>query len=189
MGDLFDVRTTQGFDKNKLEFSDDGAFDFIGRSDVNYGIQGKLDKLNAPANPACSFSLIQIGNTMALWRETSWYASQNLFLLMPKCTDMVNNFLYLQGAINKAMSELYGRDYVQYPTLKSLQNDMVYLPIQTDAAGRPVIDPAKTYHLDGFVPDWDYMAAYIRAVEKLVIKDVVDFKDAFISKAKEAVGA
>ena len=35
-------------------------------------------------------------------------------------------------------------------------------------------------------PDWDLMERYIRAIEKLVIKDVVDFKDTFIVKAKEA---
>ena len=35
------------------------------------------------------------------------------------------------------------------------------------------------------VPDWDLMKRYIRAIEKLVIKDVVNFKDVFIAKAKE----
>ena len=53
--------------------------------------------------------------------------------------------------------------------------------------GQPVIDKDKAYHPDGFMPDWEYMAAYIRAIEKLVIKDVVDFKDAFIVNAKLAV--
>lgn len=37
------------------------------------------------------------------------------------------------------------------------------------------------------VPDWDLMERYIRAIEKLVIKDVVDFKDAFLAKTKEVV--
>lgn len=95
--------------------------------------------------------------------------------------------MYLAGVIEKSIKLLYSYD--NKAVWNKVRHDMIGLPIQTDAAGRPVIDQAKTYHPDGFVPDWDYMAAYIRAIEKLVIKDVVDFKDAFISKAKEAVGA
>lgn len=37
------------------------------------------------------------------------------------------------------------------------------------------------------VPDWDYMERYVRAIEKIVIKDVVDFKDAMIMKTKAVV--
>ena len=68
-----------------------------------------------------------------------------------------------------------------------MRDTMFILPIQTDVAGQPVIDQAKAYHPDGFVPDWEYMTAYIRAIEKLVIRDVVDFKNAFIANAKLAV--
>jgi len=38
------------------------------------------------------------------------------------------------------------------------------------------------------VPDWNIMETYIRAIEKLIVKDVVDFKDAFIAKTKAIVG-
>ena len=37
------------------------------------------------------------------------------------------------------------------------------------------------------VPDWDYMEAYIRAIEKKVIADTVTYKDTLIAKAKEIV--
>lgn len=63
----------------------------------------------------------------------------------------------------------------------------ILLPIQTNESGVPVIDEIKVYHPDGFVPDWDYMAAYIRAIEKLVIGDVVDYKDEFIRQHRVAV--
>ena len=35
--------------------------------------------------------------------------------------------------------------------------------------------------------DWTYMEKYIRAIEKVVIKDVVDYKDSIIAKTKEIV--
>ena len=63
----------------------------------------------------------------------------------------------------------------------------IILPIQTDEFGAPVIDEAKAYHPDGYVPDWEYMAAYIRVMEKLVIRDVVDYKDEFIRQHRLAV--
>lgn len=35
--------------------------------------------------------------------------------------------------------------------------------------------------------DWDFMNKYIKAIEKIVIADVVQYKDAMISKTKEVV--
>ena len=61
------------------------------------------------------------------------------------------------------------------------------LPIQTDSSNHPVIDPTHKYHPEGFVPDWDYMEKYIRAMEKVVIKDVVVWKDEMIEKTKMVV--
>lgn len=38
------------------------------------------------------------------------------------------------------------------------------------------------------IPDWEYMEKYIKATEKIVIRDVVDWKDEMIKKTKEVVG-
>lgn len=35
--------------------------------------------------------------------------------------------------------------------------------------------------------DWKFMEKYIHAIEKIVIKDVVDYKDSIIAKTKEIV--
>ena len=37
---------------------------------------------------------------------------------------------------------------------------------------------------DGINPDYNYMEEYIRAIEKLVIKDVVKYKDEIIKQTK-----
>jgi hypothetical protein len=36
-------------------------------------------------------------------------------------------------------------------------------------------------------PDFDYMERYIRAIEKLVIADVVKYKNEIIEKTKEVI--
>jgi hypothetical protein len=125
---LFDISTTKSADKNKLDFCDDGEYDFIGRTSTDWGVQGRLHKLNYEPNPKNSFSLVQIGETAALWREREWYASQNLFLLNPLYDRINNTFLYFQAAINKEMS-VYGKSYNSYPTLKSLQETSISLPV------------------------------------------------------------
>lgn len=51
----------------------------------------------------------------------------------------------------------------------------------------PIIDTDCKYHPDGYIPDWDFMEKYIKAIEKIVIADVVQYKDAMISKTKEVV--
>lgn len=92
--------------------------------------------------------------------------------------------LYFLSALKKRFA-----DFGYTTGMSEIMSLTILLPIQTDAAGQPIINPAKAYHLDGFIPDWDYMAAYIRAIEKLVIKDVVDFKNAFIAGTTSVVTA
>jgi len=38
------------------------------------------------------------------------------------------------------------------------------------------------------IPDWEYMEKYIKATEKVVIRDVVEWKNEMIKKTKEVVG-
>ena len=154
---LFDISTTKSVDKNKLDFVNDGEYDFIGRTTVDWGIQGKLHKLSFEPNPKDSFSLIQVGETVALWREREWYASQNLFLLTPKTDGIKENKLYFQSAINKEMSR-YGKEYNSYPTLKSLTVTKIVLPVIENH------NSDHEYTVDDI--DWQYMRERITELER-----------------------
>ena len=154
---LFDISTTKSVDKNKLDFVADGEYDFIGRTSVNWGLQGKLHKLSFEPNPKDSFSLIQVGETVALWREREWYASQNLFLLNPKIDKIKENKLYFQGAINKEMSR-YGKEYNSYPTMKSLAVTKIFLPVIENS------NPDHEYTVNDI--DWQYMQERIAELEQ-----------------------
>lgn len=130
LNDFFDISTTKSVDKNKIEFKNNAPYDFIGRTSTDWGVQGTVDKLDFAPNPKDSFSLVQVGETVALWREKEWYASQNLFLLKPKVPKIKDTFLYFQAVINKEMSS-YGNAYNSYPTMKSLNKTNILLPIKT----------------------------------------------------------
>lgn len=100
--------------------------------------------------------------------------------------------LYLTSAMNQSIhnhqKKKYSRGYKAIWTGR-VENDDILLPIQTSHDGKPIIDPDRTYHPDGYIPDWEYMEKYIKATEKEIIKEVVLYKDKVIEKAKEIAGA
>ena len=61
------------------------------------------------------------------------------------------------------------------------------MPIQIDSQNNPIIDSTHMYHPHGYIPDWEYMEKYIKATEKVVIRDVVEWKNEIIEKTKEVV--
>ena len=99
--------------------------------------------------------------------------------------------LYLTSAMNQSIhnhqKKKYSRGYKATWTGR-VENDDILLPIQTSHDGKPIIDPDRTYHPDGYIPDWEYMEKYIKATEKEIIKEVVLYKDEVIAKAKEITG-
>ena len=126
--DLFIISTSRSIDKNKIKIEENGIYDFIGRTVVNNGVQGKINKLNFEPNNENCFSVIQIGQTWALWRENKWYASQNIFILEPIDKELKNHFLYFQAVINKKLGSLYGRDYNIYPMKEELNELTILIP-------------------------------------------------------------
>ena len=88
-----------------------------------------------------------------------------------KCKDDVSfrSLLYVSSVMTKTLYPRYNRSDPSYWDGK-VENDRILLPVTYDG-----------------LPDWSFMEKYIRAVEKVVIKDVVDWKDEEIKKAKELV--
>lgn len=88
--------------------------------------------------------------------------------------------LYLTTAINKSIHNLERKKYSRGNKATwdgKVENDEIVLPIKTDNENNPVIDINNTYHPEGYIPDWEYMSTYIRAIEKKVVTDAVKFKD------------
>lgn len=123
---MFYVKTTKSIDKNKITFSRDGDYDFIGRSNIDNGVQGKVNYLGYAPNAKDTFSLVQVGETICLFRNNEWYASQNIFILSPKITYLSRQFLFTTATINKALYE-YRSAYV-YPTLEEVKRIKVEFP-------------------------------------------------------------
>jgi hypothetical protein len=78
--------------------------------------------------------------------------------------------LYFASAINNSISGRY--NYGQQFRKGSYLKESIKLPIKSDGT-----------------PDFDYMERYIRAIEKVVIADVVKYKDKVIEETRKVVGA
>ena len=76
--------------------------------------------------------------------------------------------LFIVTSINKTTNNLYSYG-LQY-RIKSFDNTVIKLPVKESEE-----------------IDWEYMDKYIHAIEKVVIKDVVKYKDEMIAKTKEVV--
>ena len=123
---MFEISTSKSYDAGKLElgFKTKNSYEFIGRTQENYGVQGYINLLDRYPNDENTISVSQIGSIHAQLRLNKWYASQNIFILKPKRLELVN--LFISAAINKTL-EKYG-GYTNYPTLDTLKNDTIQLP-------------------------------------------------------------
>lgn len=126
MDDLFVIKTSRGYDAGKMNFVPKGSntYEFIGRTQVDYGLQGFVRELDSVPNESNCISVSQIGAIYAQLRQSKWYSSQNMFILTPKINRLFNQWLIV--AINRALSKYKG--YSSYPTLSSLKNESILLP-------------------------------------------------------------
>lgn len=154
ISELFDVQTTKSTDKLMFNFVDDGKYDFVGRTALNNGVQGKLNNLGYDANPAKTFSVVNVGQTCCLYREREWYASQNIFILYPKYEDLITHRFFITTCINKILAAKY-QDAYTYPSLAELKKIKVLLP-------------AKAIN----EPDWQFMENYIKELTAKTSKNI-----------------
>lgn len=86
----------------------------------------------------------------------------------------VPHLLFLATTIQKSIQNKY--NYSNKAVWSKVSSELIKLPLKPDTDTNASTDI-----------DWDYIEAYIRAIEKQVIANVVTYKDTFIAKAKEIV--
>ena len=149
LDELFDVSTSKSVDKTSLQFTEVGLYDYISRTNTHNGVMGCLTEIDGLIpNKAGTFSVVQIGANACFYRERDWYAAQNIFVLTPKHVEINNVGLYLSSVITKSMEHTFGDNaYANYPTLSTLKDMSIQLPVITGSNGQSE-------------PDWSGMKAY-----------------------------
>ena len=172
MGTLFNSQTGD-VDLQQKDVNDKGYF-FINSGVENRGIKGKT---NRPAKvfKAGTITIDFWGN--AYYRDFDYVMAthNHVFSLSG---DVIKNGKvghYIIGKLSK-LSQLFS--YSNMATWNKLKVLDISLPIKSDAPDDYTVADI----------DFDYMERYIRAIEKVVIADVVKYKDKVIETTKKVVG-
>lgn len=162
----------------------DGIINMVNETSSNNGITKKAFSEHVFEAPAITVS-VNFAQTVFLQDEL-FCASVNILILKsewlkkyPKVGEYVATYL-------KKNNQRY--TYSSKISKDRLNDTIISLPIQTDSQNNPIIDSTHMYHPHGYIPDWEYMEKYIKATEKVVIRDVVEWKNEMIKKTKEVVG-
>lgn len=169
VGDLFEVKTpVKKFNANAVEITDRIGHPYVVRSSANNGIRGYIDEDEAYLNESNTFSFGQDTATI-FWQEKPYFTGDKIKVLKPKfeCNSEIAS--YVMNGITKAFSHFsWGTHSFK---VSVIEDGEFLLPVTCDGT-----------------PDWTYMEKYIKATEKIVIRDVVEWKNEMIKKTKEVVG-
>lgn len=182
--DIFNVKNSHNILKSDVSFKS-GKFPYITASKKNNGVMGYIN--HDPTMLERGNCIFIGGKTMTInYQEYDFFSndSHNLILTLKDQEKQTKGIqLFMVTALYKSLSPKYiWNDSISY---KKIQKDSFYLPIKIDDKTNPVIDIECRYHKNGFIPDFDYMEKYIRAIQKKVIADVVNYKDTIIKYAKK----
>ena len=168
VGDLFEVKTpVKKFNASSVEITDKIGHPYVVRSSINNGIRGYINEDEKYLNEGNTFSFGQDTATI-FWQEKPFFTGDKIKILKPKfaCNSEIAN--YIRNGI--AMAFCCFSWGTQSFKVSVIEDAELLLPVTYDG-----------------LPDWSFMGKYIRAVEKVVIKDVVDWKDEEIKKTIEIV--
>ena len=167
LGDLFDIHASvKKFNANEVSF--DGTYPYVARGTSNNGIRGYITEDIKYLNPANTLSFGQDTATV-YYQDKAYFTGDKIKIMELKKYDLTEEIAsFLLPVIRKAFSGFaWGQNSFNE---KLLNNVKIFLPVEDDGQ-----------------PDWNYMERYIRATEKLVIADVVKWKDQQIKVTKNVV--
>lgn len=186
-GDLFDIHPTKAYKMSNDElYQTSGNSPVLSNSSVDNGIGGYCGLDTTENGKIITFSDTTTGTDTMFYQPNSFIGYAHVQGMYPFDENWGE---FQQRYFICAMKQACGTgwDYSNKFNRKLVAEMTPLLPIQTDTGNNPIIDTECKYHPDGYIPDWNFMEKYIRAIEKIVIADVVQYKDAMISKTKEVV--
>ena len=168
IGDLFEIGTSKKrFDANKVEIFEYGTYPYIVRTSLNNGRKGYINE-----NPI----FLNDGNTIAFGQDTAtiFYQEKPYFtgdkIKIVKAKDekfnKQNAQFFIVAMMNSFSLFSWGSSSFNVSILK---NTKIQLPTKNNQ------------------PDYALMNTLISAIQKLVIKDVVQYADRKINATKQVV--
>lgn len=187
VADLFNIVTP----KKRINANTVKIFDYkkgnpyVVRTSQNNGIRGYIEYDQKYLNEGNTISFGQDTATM-FYQESPYFTGDKIKIFVLKHYELNAEIAsYLIACIHNAfMLFSWGQSKFEESIIKSVTFN---LPVLSDNNGIGIIDSEHKYHQDGYIPDFDYMESYIRAMQKKVIADVVKYKDEIIEKTKSVI--
>lgn len=146
--------------------TDEPSVNFVGRSAENNGVMGKVDAVEGVTPYPAGCITVALGGSLgaSFVQDKPFYTSQNVAVLQFSTTavDLLTR-LFLATMIQFESRSKYfpfGRELNKY--IRTIYGFV--LPIERNPDGTPVIDPKKSFHDDGYIPDWQFMEDYMRSL-------------------------
>ena len=166
IGDLFDVNQVnrltfpgKSYVKDSEIISKDGTTPYIVATSTNNGIKGYS---SYPANnegDCITMSTTADSSATVFYQPNPFIGRQQMAGLYRK--DKKPMGLYLgQFFVSGTKKVLTNYNYTNKLTITALKQNCLILPIQQ------TLDPDKTYHPDGYIPDWNYMEAFMEQINQ-----------------------
>lgn len=158
IGDLFDFLTSKKrFDANKVKILENGNFPYIVRTSLNNGTKGYLNENEEYLNSGNTISFGQ--DTATIFYQKEPYFTGDKIKIVKAKDDLFNakNALYFLTSMNKSF-QVYSWGSSSF-NVDILSKEKMFLPLQNNS------------------PNYTFMETFIKAVKKLVIKDVVLYAD------------
>lgn len=165
LDELF-ISESGDFDIKKEHINNLGV-DVVTAGETNNGILGKSD-IVAKIIEGNSITVDMFGKCIYRSEPYKMVTHARVFALKCVYSDFNENVgLFINTLLQNSVN---GFNYSNMCSWNKIKNLSIKLPVK------------ETEEID-----WEYMEKYIRAIEKIVIKDVVKYKDDVILKTKEIV--
>lgn len=153
---LFSISIAKSADIGNLE---EGSTAFVGRTNLNNGIQGFVEPQCITEGKCITISMV--GTNVALYQENDFQASQNIAVLR---NEMITpgNAMFICSVINFEMNSKYS--YGRTVGKSNIEEMTLFLPIARNLDGEPLVDDKCKYSRQGYIPDWQWMEDYIKAL-------------------------
>ena len=170
IGDLFNVLWTKSLDSNVVEFLDEWV-NFVWRTFENNWIQWKIARRDFEPNEPFSLTATVIWNYKYVkFQREEYYCSQNINKITPK----ENFFVW-----NKFIAYFVWTWIQKFVSLYDWQQWGYKLD---DIKSTELLIPTLNWQID-----FEFMENFIRAVEKLVIKDLVIWNEKKMNAYREVI--
>lgn len=171
LGDLFEINPTKYYKlSNQKIISKIGKTPLVSNASINNGVMGfsELKALNRGNSISCSDTTI--GTDTMFYQKVDFIGYQHIQHLIPKFAPFTGKIAFFIISVCRTATANKGYGYGNKFNRTTMNNTTISLPTS--------IDHSINFH---------FMETFIKAIEKLVIKDVVQYADKRIAATAKLV--